>query len=130
MADVKDYDMKDLAEATTSTSKDLGEIENAGPRDHTKRGLSGRQVQFLALGGAIGTGLFIGTGSTLAKVGPAPLLMGYMLMSFVVWGIMNVLAEMTTYLPLDGLSVPYFVNRFVEPSLAFASGMLMVNQQP
>lgn len=35
---------------------------------------------------------------------------------------MNVLAEMTTYLPLEGLSVPYFVNRFVDPSLAFATG--------
>lgn len=35
---------------------------------------------------------------------------------------MNVLAEMTTYLPLEGLSVPYFVNRWVDPSLAFAVG--------
>lgn len=114
--------MKDFPEATVSLSKDVGDVENHGVREHTKRGLSSRQVQFLALGGAIGTGLFVGTGSTLASVGPAPLLMGYMLMSAVVWGIMNVLAEMTTYLPLEGLSVPYFVNRFVEPSLAFATG--------
>jgi len=48
--------------------------------------------------------------------------MGYIVMSFVVYGVMNVLAEMTTYLPLEGLSVPYFVNRFVDPSLAFAMG--------
>jgi len=75
------------------------------------------------LGGAIGTGLFIGSGATLSAVGPAPLLMGYIVMSFVVYGVMNVLAEMTTYLPLEGLSVPYFVNRFVDPSLAFAMGM-------
>ena len=74
-------------------------------------------------GGAIGTGLFIGSGATLSAVGPAPLLMGYIVMSFVVYGVMNVLAEMTTYLPLEGLSVPYFVNRFVDPSLAFAMGM-------
>jgi hypothetical protein len=75
------------------------------------------------IGGAIGTGLFIGSGSTLSAVGPAPLLMGYIVMSFVVYGVMNVLAEMTTYLPLEGLSVPYFVNRFLDPSLAFAMGM-------
>jgi amino acid transporter len=74
------------------------------------------------IGGAIGTGLFIGSGSTLSAVGPAPLLMGYIVMSFVVYGVMNVLAEMTTYLPLEGLSVPYFVNRFLDPSLAFAMG--------
>ena len=48
--------------------------------------------------------------------------MGYIVMSFVVYGVMNVLAEMTTYLHLEGLSVPYFVNRFVDPSLAFAMG--------
>ena len=36
---------------------------------------------------------------------------------------MNNLAEMVTYLPLKGISIPYFVSRFVEPSLAFADGM-------
>ncbi|KAL1305184.1 hypothetical protein AAFC00_002105 [Neodothiora populina] len=122
MEGVKDYDVKEFPEATVSLSKDIGDVENAGPRETTKRGLKSRQVQFLALGGAIGTGLFIGTGSTLSVVGPAPLLMGYIFMSFVVYGIMNVLAEMTTYIPLEGLSVPYFINRFVDPSLAFATG--------
>lgn len=52
----------------------------------------------------------------------APLLMAYLVMSAMIWTIMNVLAEMTTYLPVKGVSVPYFVNRFVEPSLAFAAG--------
>ena len=32
------------------------------------------------------------------------------------------LAEMTTYLPVDGASVPFYVHRFFEPSLAFAAG--------
>ncbi|THZ60943.1 hypothetical protein D6C85_09670 [Aureobasidium pullulans] len=118
----KNDEMKDFPEATISSTKDVGDVENAGARNHTKRGLSSRQVQFLALGGAIGTGLFVGSGATLSAVGPAPLLMGYIVMSFVVYGVMNVLAEMTTYLPLEGLSVPYFVNRFVDPSLAFAMG--------
>ena len=77
-------DMKEFPEATLAVTKDVGEVEIQRNSEHTKRGLSSRQVQFLALGGAIGTGLFIGTGATLAKVGPAPLLMGYMLMSFVV----------------------------------------------
>ena len=45
-------------------------------------------------------------------------------MSMVVWVIMNALGEMTTYLPVKGVSIPYFVNRFVEPSLAFAVGMI------
>lgn len=43
-------------------------------------------------------------------------------MMIVVYVVMNDLAEMVTYLPLKGISIPYFVNRFVEPSLAFADG--------
>lgn len=35
---------------------------------------------------------------------------------------MNVLAEMVTYLPMSGITVPYFVGRFVDRSLAFATG--------
>ncbi|CAG7939072.1 unnamed protein product [Penicillium olsonii] len=90
----------------------------------TQRGLSSRHIQFLALGGCIGTGLFVGSGAALSTVGPAPLLMGYIAMSSVVYFIMNILGEMTTYLPVRGVSVPYFISRFTEPSLGFAVGML------
>lgn len=40
----------------------------------------------------------------------------------IVWIVMNCLAEMTTYLPMKGITIPYFVERFVDPSLAFATG--------
>jgi amino acid transporter len=40
---------------------------------------------------------------------------------------MNMLGEMTTYLPVRGVSVPYFINRFTEPSLGFAVGMCADN---
>lgn len=43
-------------------------------------------------------------------------------MMLVVWIIMNGIAEMTTYLPMKGITLPYFTNRFVDQSLAFASG--------
>lgn len=75
-----------------------------------------------ALGGAIGTGLFVGSGAILSLVGPAPLFMGYLSMMAVVYVVMNVLAEMVTYLPMGGITVPYFVGRFVDRSLAFATG--------
>ncbi|KFA53931.1 hypothetical protein S40293_01812 [Stachybotrys chartarum IBT 40293] len=87
-----------------------------------ERGLKSRHIQFLALGGAIGTGLFVGSGAILSQTGPAPLFMGYLTMTIVVWNIMNNLAEMVTYLPLRGITVPYFTGRFVDPSLAFAGG--------
>ncbi|KAF2160226.1 hypothetical protein M409DRAFT_70580 [Zasmidium cellare ATCC 36951] len=87
-----------------------------------ERGLKSRHIQFFALGGAIGTGLFVGSGAILNTVGPAPLFMAYLSMMLVVWIVMNDLAEMVTYLPLKGISIPYFVNRFVDESLAFADG--------
>ncbi|CAI4214237.1 unnamed protein product [Parascedosporium putredinis] len=90
--------------------------------DQLQRGLKSRHIQFMALGGAIGTGLFVGSGLILSTLGPAPLFMGYMSMMMIVWNIMNNLGEMATYLPLKGVSVPYFVERFVEPSLGFACG--------
>lgn len=70
----------------------------------------------------IGTGLFVGTGATLSTVGPAPLFMSFVIMSGVIWAVMNALAEMTTYLPVQGASAPFYVNHFFEPSLAFAAG--------
>lgn len=43
-------------------------------------------------------------------------------MSMIVYFVMNMLGEMTTYLPVAGVSVPYFITRFTEPSLGFAVG--------
>ncbi|KAK1085606.1 hypothetical protein LTR48_004379 [Friedmanniomyces endolithicus] len=108
---------KDLS---VSQTRDVtGSIDLAASHQ-LERGLKSRHIQFIALGGAIGTGLFVGSGGILSTVGPAPLFMAYITMIFVVWVVMNDLAEMATYLPLKGISVPYFVERFVEPSLAFA----------
>ncbi|KAJ5316943.1 hypothetical protein N7508_001451 [Penicillium antarcticum] len=118
----------DLEKTPSSSSQDaaqpkpfLGEVTTLPPSD-THRGLNSRHIQFLALGGCIGTGLFVGSGATLSTVGPAPLLMGYMVMSIIVYFVMNMLGEMTTYLPVPGVSVPYFITRFTEPSLGFAVG--------
>ncbi|PSK59176.1 Proline-specific permease [Elsinoe australis] len=88
----------------------------------THRGLKSRHIQLIALGGAIGTGLFVGSGATLATSGPAPLLMSYIIMSLLVWIVMMDLGEMTAYMPIKGLTVPYMVERFVDPSLGFATG--------
>ncbi|OTA98078.1 hypothetical protein M426DRAFT_326271 [Hypoxylon sp. CI-4A] len=108
-------------ELDRTASNQVGEMNFAGDHQLT-RGLKSRHIQFLALGGAIGTGLFIGSGGILATTGPAPLFMAYLSMMFVVWVVMNDLGEMVTYLPMKGISIPYFVGRFVEPSLSFASG--------
>ena len=43
-------------------------------------------------------------------------------MMLVVYNVMNNLAEIVTYLPMRGITIPYFIKRFVDPSLAFAAG--------
>jgi len=48
--------------------------------------------------------------------------MAYLSNMFIVWVVMNVLAEITTFLPMKGITIPYFVSRFVDPSLGFAAG--------
>lgn len=48
--------------------------------------------------------------------------MAYLSMMLVVYNVMNNLAEIVTFLPMRGITIPYFVKRFVDPSLAFAAG--------
>ncbi|CZT15155.1 probable proline-specific permease (proline transport protein) [Ramularia collo-cygni] len=115
------YGSHDVEVTKTHSMTGWHEIDLSGG-NQLERGLKSRHIQFLALGGAIGTGLFIGSGAILNTVGPAPLLMAYLCMMLLVWNVMNCLAEMVTYLPLKGISIPYFVNRFVDDSLAFAAG--------
>ncbi|KJZ72542.1 Proline-specific permease [Hirsutella minnesotensis 3608] len=112
----------DLNPEASSLPADNAEYNLTQQHDQLARGLKSRHIQFLALGGAIGTGLFVGSGAILADTGPAPLFMAYLSMMLVVWNIMNNLAEMTVYLPMRGITVPYFVGRFVDPSLSFAAG--------
>lgn len=87
-----------------------------------RRGLKSRHVQLIALGGCIGTGLFVGSGAILSNSGPASLLLAYIVMATIIWTVMNVLGEMTTYLPLHGVSPPLFVFKYADTSLAFATG--------
>ncbi|KAK6462810.1 proline specific permease [Scheffersomyces coipomensis] len=87
-----------------------------------ERGLKSRQAQLLALGGAIGTGLFVGSGSALSTCGPASLVLSYTIMSSVVYFVMNMLGEMTAFLPLPGNGAQSFVNDYLSSSFGFAVG--------
>lgn len=71
--------VQSTAHSTSGTSN--GEIQEP----MTKRGLKSRHAQLIALGGSIGTALFVGSGVTLAKGGPAFMLIAYILMSGLVY---------------------------------------------
>ncbi|OAX83777.1 hypothetical protein ACJ72_01861 [Emergomyces africanus] len=85
------------------------------------RGLKARHITMIAIGGAIGTGLIIGTGSALAKAGPASVLLSYMIVGFVVYIVMCALGEMAAWLPIPSGFTGYAV-RFCDPALGFALG--------
>lgn len=87
-----------------------------------KKGLRNRHVQLIALGGAIGTGLFVGSGLVLYNVGPAALWLSYIVLSTIVWFVMNMLAEMAAFLPVPGAGAQQFINDFTDPSIGFALG--------
>ena len=55
----------------------FGDIETVERYGYVERGLKSRHVQFIALGGAIGTGLFLGIGQALYDYGPLSILLGY-----------------------------------------------------
>jgi AAT family amino acid transporter len=75
--------------------------------DKLARKLSARQVQMIAIGGTIGTGLFLGTGKSLATGGPASMLIAYAIVGGIVFVTMLALGEMATFVPVAGSFCTY-----------------------
>ncbi|OQV09777.1 hypothetical protein CLAIMM_13863 [Cladophialophora immunda] len=87
------------------------------------RQLKPRHMQMIAIGGVIGTGLFLGTGNNLANGGPAGLLIAYCLMASLLFSVMVALGEMVSKFPIPGGQFA-LASRFVAPELGFAMGWL------
>ena len=71
-----------------------------------------------------GTGLFVGSGGTLARGGPLFILMSYAFLSVLVFFIVAAITEVSAYLPLSGGTMSYYGHRNVSNSLGFAMGWL------
>ena len=91
------------------------------PETSLQRGLQSRHITMIAIGGAIGTGLIIGTGKALAQAGPASVFISYTVIGFVVFLVMAGLGEMAAWLPISAGFTGY-ASRFCDPSLGFALG--------
>ena len=70
--------------------------------DKLARKLSAGQVQMIAIGGTIGTGLFLGTGKSLATGGTASMLIAYAIVGAIVFITMLSLGEMAAFVPIAG----------------------------
>ncbi|MEV7670669.1 amino acid permease [Streptomyces sp. NPDC000963] len=85
-----------------------------------QRGLGARQIQMIAIGGAIGTGLFLGAGKAIHKAGPS-LILAYAIAGLVIFFIMRALGELLMYRPVSG-SFSEYAREFVGPFAGFVTG--------
>lgn len=87
----------------TDVERRAGGDEGPLPTEKLRRGLSARQVQMIAIAGTIGTGLFLGTGRSLAQGGPASIFICYGVVGFIVYVTLLLLGEMGTQYPVAGM---------------------------
>lgn len=87
---------------------------------HLKHGLSNRHIQLIALGGSIGTGLFLGISQTIKLAGPSVIL-GYAIAGLIAFFMMRQLGEMVVEEPVSG-SFSYFAYKYWSPFAGFMSG--------
>ncbi|KAG7450864.1 amino acid permease [Guyanagaster necrorhizus] len=111
---------------TTSNVPDALDVESLGGNEDfqytpLQRQLKDRHIAMISLGGVIGTGLFLGTASSLQTGGPVGLLLGYVTIGSLCFSVMVSLGEMIAFLPLPGGHIK-MAERFVGPALSFTIG--------
>jgi L-asparagine permease len=87
-----------------------------------KQTLGRRHVQMIAIGGAIGTGLFLGSASRLHSTGPA-LLFSYAFVGVIAFFLMRALGELVLHRPTSGAFVSY-MREFYGERWAFVTGWM------
>lgn len=99
----------------------VGHEEVSENADHLQRRLNNRQIQLIAIGGSIGTALFISIGGGLAKGGPGSLFIAYTLYSCLLGLVNNCMAEMGTAFPVSGGFVR-MAGKWVDDAFGFMAG--------
>ncbi|CAO1632411.1 unnamed protein product [Parajaminaea phylloscopi] len=109
-----------------SLKEGLPYVTNNDPNDshgeeELHRALNARQISMIAIGGAVGTGLILGSGSALRTAGPVGLLIAYIIMGSVCYGVITALGEMTSWIP-HKKGFAGHSSQFVSGSFGFAVG--------
>ncbi|NHB96119.1 amino acid permease [Photorhabdus stackebrandtii] len=88
---------------------------------HLRRELKARHMAMIAIGGSIGTGLFVASGATVSQAGPGGALLSYALIGLMVYFLMTSLGELAAYVPVSG-SFSTYGSKYVEEGFGFALG--------
>lgn len=89
-----------------------------------QRGLNTRHIRFLALGSAIGTGLFYGSATAIKMAGPSVLL-AYIVAGIAIYIVMRALGEMAVQNPVSG-SFSHYASQYIGPLAGFTTGWTYV----
>ncbi|WP_053936307.1 amino acid permease [Amantichitinum ursilacus] len=92
---------------------------SAAPTLH--RQLKARHLSMIAIGGSIGTGLFVASGATISQAGPGGALLAYALIGLMVYFLMTSLGELAAFMPVSGSFATYGAH-YVEEGFGFALG--------
>jgi yeast amino acid transporter len=129
--DVEQYRSKyGTVEVTGSPAPDRrddldGDLVTKNEDRDLSRGLHQRHISLIAIAGAIGTGLFLGLGSSIQTAGPAGALLGYATVGGIVCCVQFALGEVTALLPVTGSFVRH-AEFLVDPAMGFAIGWNIV----
>jgi AAT family amino acid transporter len=93
-----------------------------GLHEDLHRGLKERHIQLIALGGAIGVGLFLGSASAIKTAGPA-LMLSYLIGGIIIFFIMRALGEVAVAYPVSG-SFSAYANKFLGPLAGYITGWM------
>ncbi|KAL8397237.1 hypothetical protein RB594_004088 [Gaeumannomyces avenae] len=133
-------------------SEDVGAVDHAAPHReenwYTRNGLNfesfkkrsmgesiveldrtmkARHLHMIAIGGSIGAGFFVGSGSALTKGGPGSLIIDFAIIGIMMFNVVYALGELAVMYPVSGSFYTYSV-RFIDPSWGFAMGWNYVLQ--
>lgn len=99
----------------------IPELDTHPGGERLRRSLHTRHMTMIAMGGAIGTGLFVASGNSIHTAGPGGALVAYVAIGLMVYLLMQSLGEMSAWRPTAG-SFGDHASRYVSPSFGFAIG--------
>ncbi len=110
-----------MSSSFLSDSKPANSDNNTATPHTLQRNLNSRLLNMIAIGGAIGTGIFLASGTALYNAGPGGTLVAYLITGLMVYFLMTSLGEMAAFMPSTG-SFYVYASKFVDPALGYALG--------